>query len=72
MAEGDIIQYLTSLKAVRERSQVVFGAAKAGSLSNFVYHADKLPEAADFVMSVIEVLISYPVRWSHIPQLTIS
>ncbi|KAL5606780.1 uncharacterized protein BROUX77_003973 [Berkeleyomyces rouxiae] len=54
MADSDVIQYLTSLKAVRERSKVVFEAAKVGSLSNFEYHADKLPAAADFVISVIE------------------
>ncbi|KKF93432.1 Protein urg3 [Ceratocystis platani] len=54
MADSDVINYLTSLKAVRERSRVVFEAAKVGSLTNFEYHADKLPAAADFVISVIE------------------
>jgi hypothetical protein len=49
------IEYLLSLEAVRERAQVVFAAAKRDELSHFTYHADKLPEAAAFVTSVIKV-----------------
>jgi hypothetical protein len=49
------IEYLLSLEAVRERAQVVFAAAKRDELSHFTYHADKLPEAAAFVTSVINV-----------------
>ncbi|KAI4848545.1 DUF1688-domain-containing protein [Aureobasidium sp. EXF-8845] len=47
------IEYLLSLEAVRERAQIVFAAAKRDELSYFTYHADKLPEAAAFVTSVI-------------------
>jgi hypothetical protein len=49
------IEYLLSLEAVRERSQIVFEAAQKNELSHFDYHADKLPEAAAFVTSVINV-----------------
>ncbi|KAG9512974.1 DUF1688-domain-containing protein, partial [Aureobasidium melanogenum] len=47
------IEYLLSLEAVRERSRIVFEAAKKDELSHFDYHADKLPEAAAYVTSVI-------------------
>lgn len=49
------IEYLLSLEAVRERSQIVFGAAKKDELSHFDYHPSKLPEAAAYVTSVINV-----------------
>ncbi|KAI4848402.1 DUF1688-domain-containing protein [Aureobasidium sp. EXF-8845] len=47
------IEYVLTLEAVRERAQIVFAAAKKDELSHFTYHADKLPEAAAFVTSVI-------------------
>lgn len=49
------IEYLLSLEAVRERAQIVFAAAQKDELSHFTYHADKLPEAAAYVTSVINV-----------------
>lgn len=49
------IEYLLSLEAVRERAQIVFAAAQKNELSHFTYHADKLPEAATYVTSVINV-----------------
>lgn len=49
------IEYLLSLEAVRERSRIVFEAAKKDELSHFTYHASKLPEAAAYVTSVINV-----------------
>ncbi|KAF3924679.1 hypothetical protein AA313_de0205726 [Arthrobotrys entomopaga] len=48
------VKYLLSLKAVRERSQIVWGAAKAGRLSHFDLHEDKLEDVAKFVTNVIE------------------
>jgi hypothetical protein len=54
------IEYLLSLEAVRERAQIVFAAAKKDELSHFTYHADKLPEAAAFVTSVINVSCCFP------------
>ena len=49
------IDYLLSLEAVRERSRLVFAAAQRDELCHFTYHASKLPEAAAFVTSVINV-----------------
>jgi hypothetical protein len=67
------IEYLLSLEAVRERAQVVFAAAKRDELSHFTYHADKLPEAAAFVTSVIKVsLLLSSVLPSSLPQVSIS
>jgi len=54
------IEYLLSLEAVRERAQIVFAAAQKDELSHFIYHADKLPEAAAYVTSVINVSHCYP------------
>jgi hypothetical protein len=54
------IEYLLSLEAVRERAQIVFAAAKRDELSHFTYHASKLPEAAAFVTSVINVSCYFP------------
>jgi hypothetical protein len=68
------IEYLLSLEAVRERARRVFAAAKKDELSHFTYHADKLPEAAAFVTSVINVSFAFfglvisvaiPDIWSH-------
>lgn len=53
------IEYLLSLEAVRERAQIVFAAAQKDDLSHFTYHADKLPEAAAYVTSVINVSYCY-------------
>lgn len=49
------VAYLLSLEAVRDRSQEVLEAAQLGGLNHFEYHADKLPEVADFVCTIIEV-----------------
>ncbi|CAD0112397.1 unnamed protein product, partial [Aureobasidium uvarum] len=58
------IEYLLSLEAVRERSQIVFAAAQRDELSHFTYHASKLPEAAAFVTSVINAIPPHG-RWQH-------
>lgn len=50
------IKYLLSLRAVRERAQIVWQAAEAGELTHFNFHDDKLGDVADFVISVIQVL----------------
>ena len=52
---ADKVKYLLSLRAVRERAQIVGEAAAAGKLSHFDVHEDKLGDAADFVTSVIKV-----------------
>ena len=49
------VNYLLSLQAVRDRATLVGEAAKAGKLSHFDVHEDKLPEVADYVVNVIKV-----------------
>ncbi|KAF2115013.1 DUF1688 domain-containing protein [Lophiotrema nucula] len=48
------VQYLLSLKSIRERAKVVGEASKAGKLSHFDVHEDRLDAVADFVVSVIQ------------------
>ncbi|RMZ72894.1 Uracil catabolism 4 [Pyrenophora seminiperda CCB06] len=50
----DKVKYLLSLQAVRERASLVGEAAKAGKLTHFDVHEDKLGEAADYVTGVIK------------------
>lgn len=50
------IKYLLSLRAIRERAQIVWQAAEAGQLAHFDFHEEKLGDVADFVISVIQVL----------------
>lgn len=49
------IQYLLSLEAVRDRSKIVFEAAKSGSLNHFIYDASRMDAAADYVTAIIKV-----------------
>ena len=51
----DTIPYLLSLKAVRERAQIVLKNAEQGKLNNFDYHPERLDAAAKYVMDIIEV-----------------
>jgi hypothetical protein len=48
------VKYLLSLRAIRERAQLVWRAAEAGELAHFNVHRDKLEDVADFVVSVIK------------------
>ncbi|KAK3687266.1 hypothetical protein B0T22DRAFT_478608 [Podospora appendiculata] len=47
-------KYLLSLRAIRDRANVVGEIAKAGNLTHFEIHEDKLDDAVDFVASVIK------------------
>ncbi len=49
------IKYLLSLRAIRDRANVVAEVAKAGNLSHFELREDKLDDAVDFVALVIKV-----------------
>lgn len=60
MSMDSDVKYLLSLRAIRERAQLVWRAAEAGDLTHFDFHADKLNDAADFVISVIQVLAQFP------------
>ena len=50
--------YLLTLESVREQAGRVYDAAVTGKLTNFHYHASKLDAAADYVVSLILVLLS--------------
>jgi len=54
------VDYLLSLGAIRDRSQIVWQAAQTGNLSNFDFHEDRLGDVADFVTSVIKVRNLFP------------
>ncbi|KAL2685038.1 hypothetical protein Neosp_006133 [[Neocosmospora] mangrovei] len=47
-------KYLLSLRAIRDRATIVGDVAKAGKLSHFDLHEEKLDEVVDFVASVIK------------------
>lgn len=49
------VNYLLSLRAVRERATLVGQLAEAGKLAHFDLHEDKLDGVVDFVASVIKV-----------------
>jgi hypothetical protein len=55
--ESDI-QYLKSLRAVRERSRIVLEAARNGGLSNFELDESWMKETAEFVAGVISVSVT--------------
>lgn len=49
------VKYLLSLRAIRDRADVVGEIAKAGNLAHFELHEDKMDDVVDFVASVIKV-----------------
>ncbi|KZF23829.1 DUF1688-domain-containing protein [Xylona heveae TC161] len=59
-------EYLSSLKAVRDRSTVVYEAAERGETANFDLHKEKLDEAADYVANLILDSFS-PAQFDQIP-----
>ncbi|EGR44420.1 uncharacterized protein TRIREDRAFT_23408 [Trichoderma reesei QM6a] len=63
--ESDI-QYLKSLRAVRERSRIVLEAARNGGLSNFELDESWMKETAEFVAGVISRDFG-PDRYAEIP-----
>ncbi|KAH9909548.1 hypothetical protein F4778DRAFT_2907 [Xylariomycetidae sp. FL2044] len=65
VTEADI-KYLLSLQAVRDRSKIVFAAAEKGQLNSFDYDAQKLQEAADVVIQIMNRDWG-PDRFSQIP-----
>lgn len=64
-------QYLLSIQSVRERSQLVFDRAKQNKLTSFDVNLDKLEEATDYTLQVINQLYAdYDAipphgRWQH-------
>ena len=49
------IEYILSLKAVREQARRVLELAEQGKLTHFNYNQDKLGVAADYVIEIIQV-----------------
>lgn len=49
------IEYILSLKAVREKAHKVFELAEQGKLTHFSYDHEKLSVAADYVIEIIRV-----------------
>ncbi|KAI1761835.1 DUF1688-domain-containing protein [Hypoxylon sp. FL1150] len=60
------IAYLLSLQAIRERSRIVFEAARNGRLHSFDYDEQRMSAVADFVISVIDRDFG-PDRFTSIP-----
>lgn len=50
------IEYILSLKAVREQAHRVLELAEQGKLTHFNYDHKKLSVAAEYVMGIIQVL----------------
>jgi hypothetical protein len=66
---GDSLDYLLSPAAIRDRSRLIFEAAKDGG-THFEYRAEKLREVVDFVAEVTrenypDLKIPFHSRWSH-------
>ena len=49
------VDYLLSLRSIRERAKIVGEAAQAGKLHHFDIHDERMGEVADFVTSVVKV-----------------
>lgn len=50
----ELVTYLRSLTAVRERSQLIFDLARAGEADHWTWHEDKVDEVVQFCMGIIE------------------
>ncbi|OJD14516.1 hypothetical protein AJ78_05130 [Emergomyces pasteurianus Ep9510] len=48
------VEYLLSLRAIRERAKIVEDAARVGKLNHFDLHEDRMAIVADFVSSIIK------------------
>ncbi|KAI0437235.1 DUF1688 domain-containing protein [Xylaria telfairii] len=48
------VKYLCSLRAIREKAEIVKGIAYSGKLNHFDLHESRLDDVADFVASIIK------------------
>lgn len=55
------VQYILSLKAVRERANHVLNLAKDNHLNHFDYHEDRLNDAVQYVAGIIKVCILFKI-----------
>jgi hypothetical protein len=53
----DPVGYLRSIRAVRERTRLVFEKAQSNQLKHFVVNPGKFADTADYVTSIIKVSI---------------
>ncbi|KAL2836462.1 hypothetical protein BJY01DRAFT_55876 [Aspergillus pseudoustus] len=60
------IDHILGLQAVREKAHIVFDLAKQGLLNHFDYHPDRLDEAVEYVIGVIQRDFG-PDRFHEIP-----
>jgi hypothetical protein len=56
------IEELLSLEAVRARAHAVLKLAEQGRLNHFDYHAERLEDATDYVLKLIQVRTRYDRR----------
>lgn len=66
---SEVIDYLLSPKAIRERTSKIFDLT-VNNKTNFIYHPEKLDDICDFVISVIKdnyptLEIPFHSRWGH-------
>lgn len=52
------VKYLLSLRAIRERANIVGDAAQARKLTHFDFHEERMGDVAEFVTSVIQVRLA--------------
>jgi hypothetical protein len=54
------IQELLGLEAVRTRAHIVLKLAEEGRLNHFNYHRERMEDATDYVLKLIQVGLSIP------------
>lgn len=69
-SDRDVAQGLLTAAAIRQRCAFVMAEAEAGRLAHFAYHADKLDDAAAYVVETIrarypDLAVPYHSRWRH-------
>lgn len=67
---NELLDYLLSAKAVRERCHAILDLGRGGALDHFTIDDGKLPAVADFVLAVTkreypDLAIPYHSRWRH-------
>lgn len=64
------IEYLKSLKAVRERAYLVLKAAEKNELTHFSYLPELMPKVTEYVAGIINVCIdlSFNKPRTHVGQ----
>ena len=66
----ELVTYLRSLQAVRDRSKLVFDLARAGEVDHWIWHEEKLDEVVQYCMDIIER--DFGTDYSKIPRMLVS